>query len=254
LPAQEIETAVLAALHLVLEDHRELPGRLSDIVPDQMAGVFASAARLAETFTGRVGVKQIEVLRGIVSRVVYSRDAIELELSGKDLRKQLGLPAQRPWQEGWETNFDASDKGDFTVKMPLIYRRRGVQMKLMIPGSQRSTPPDQPLITAIVRAHDWADRLMTGECQTMAEIAQQDGLSFQYVSQVMPLAFLAPGIVERILVGDHPPGLTADGLIWREELALDWRHQDESFREAMLLPSTNQVPNRRSPLGRPRGD
>ena len=100
-------------------------------------------------------------------------------------------------------------------------------MKLMIPGSQRSAPPDQSLITAIVRAHDWADRLISGQCQTIAEIAEQEGLSFQYVSQVMPLAFLAPGIVERILIGDHPPGLTADALIWREALPIRWGEQEQ---------------------------
>jgi site-specific DNA recombinase len=227
LPAHEIETAVLAALRNGLKDHRELPARLGDIAPDQMPGVFASSARLAETFSNRIGVKQIEVFRGVVKRVVYSRDAVELGLNCKGLRKSLGLPAQRPWQDGREANFDASDEGDFTVKIPLLYRRRGVQMKLMIPGSQRSAPPDRPLITAIVRAHDWADRLMTGQCQTIAEIAELEGLSFQYVSQVMPLAFLAPSIVERILVGDHPPGLTADGLIWREALPSRWSEQEQ---------------------------
>jgi site-specific DNA recombinase len=86
LPAHEIETAVVAALLSVLEDHRELPGRLGDIAPDQMPGVFASSARLADTFTKRVGVKQIEALRSMVKRAVYSRDAVELELGRVDKR------------------------------------------------------------------------------------------------------------------------------------------------------------------------
>jgi site-specific DNA recombinase len=230
LPAHEIEIAVLEALRNGLEDRRELPARLGDIAPDQIPVVFASSARLADTFAKRIGATQIEVFRGVVKRVVYSRDAVALELSCKGLRKSLGLPAQRPWQDGREANFDAADQGNFTVKMPLIYRRRGVQMKLMIPGSKRSAPPDQPLVAAIVRAHDWADRLISGQCRTIAEIAEQEGLSFQYVSQVMPLAFLAPNIVERILVGDHPPGLTADGLIWREALPNQWRGQEKSLR------------------------
>jgi site-specific DNA recombinase len=140
-------------------------------------------------------------------------------------QEAMGLPAPLAWQDRWEANFDAGDEGNFTLKMPLIYRRRGVQMKLMIPGGQRSTPPAQPLITAIVRAHDWADRLITGQSQTIAEIAELEVLSFQYVSQVMPLAFLAPHIVERILVGDYPPGLTADELIWREALPFRWSEQ-----------------------------
>jgi site-specific DNA recombinase len=237
LPAQEIEAAALTALRSVLEDRRELPGRLGDIAPDQLAGVFAASSRLAEGLTKRIGNKQIEVLRTVVTRVIYSRDAVELTLSGDELRRVIGLPGQRPWQEGPNANYRPGREASFTVKTPLIYRRRGVQMKLVIPGKQRTPAPDRPLVTAIVRARDWADRLMTGQCQTMAEIAEEEGLSIQYVSQVMPLAFLAPSIVEAILAGDQPPELTANALIWRHELPVRWQEQqarigghDEHYR------------------------
>jgi len=42
---------------------------------------------------------------------------------------------------------------------------------------------------------------------------------------VLPLAFLAPDIVEAILTGAQPADLTATKLVRRIDLALDWTVQ-----------------------------
>ena len=47
----------------------------------------------------------------------------------------------------------------------------------------------------------------------------------RYVSQVLPLAFLAPDIVAMILDGRQPPDLTAERLIKHTRLPLDWAEQ-----------------------------
>ena len=47
----------------------------------------------------------------------------------------------------------------------------------------------------------------------------------RYVSQVLPLAFLAPDIVAMILDGRHPPDLTAERLIKHTKLPVDWAQQ-----------------------------
>jgi site-specific DNA recombinase len=44
-------------------------------------------------------------------------------------------------------------------------------------------------------------------------------------SHLMPLAFLAPNIVEAILAGGQPADLTAEMLIKRTDLPLDWADQ-----------------------------
>ncbi len=56
----------------------------------------------------------------------------------------------------------------------------------------------------------------------MAEICATEGFTDAYVSQLLPLAFLAPEIVEGILSGRQPAGLTANRLIWGERLPVDW--------------------------------
>ncbi|WP_246337306.1 hypothetical protein [Azospirillum oleiclasticum] len=57
----------------------------------------------------------------------------------------------------------------------------------------------------------------------------REGVSDRYVGHLLPLAFLAPDIVEAIVAGRQPPGLTAESLIKRTDLPLDWDRQREAL-------------------------
>ena len=67
--------------------------------------------------------------------------------------------------------------------------------------------------------------MINGEVQTMAEIAAAAGVSMQYVVRLMPLAFLAPQIVDQIIAGMQPVEMTANKLAWVEELPYRWGEQ-----------------------------
>jgi hypothetical protein len=56
-------------------------------------------------------------------------------------------------------------------------------------------------------------------------LAQREGVDDRYVSTVLPLAFLAPDIVEAIVAGTQPENLYATTLVRRVDLALDWADQ-----------------------------
>jgi len=59
----------------------------------------------------------------------------------------------------------------------------------------------------------------------MAEICVAEGFTDAYVSQLLPLAFLSPEIVEGILSGRQPAGLTANRLIRGHRLPVAWDEQ-----------------------------
>jgi hypothetical protein len=103
-------------------------------------------------------------------------------------------------------------------------------MRLVLDSAQedaRSRHPDPALIKAAVRAHRWFDDLVSGRAQSFADIARAEGVSEQYVGYLMPLAFLAPDIVVAILEGTQPVDLTAEKLVKRTDLPLDWALQKE---------------------------
>ena len=64
-----------------------------------------------------------------------------------------------------------------------------------------------------------------GRARSFRDIARAEGVSEQYVSKLMPLAFLAPQIVERILAGTQPADLSIEDLIKRVDLPLAWDEQ-----------------------------
>jgi hypothetical protein len=131
----------------------------------------------------------------------------------------------------WPRNPD-DPAANFIIRAPLLYWRRGVQAKIIVEGGMQERRPDQALVTMVIRARDWADRLIKGEAQTMAEIAAREGVSMQYVVRLMPLAFLAPQIVDQIIASTQPVAITANRLAWVEELPCRWRQQAPAIATA----------------------
>ena len=70
---------------------------------------------------------------------------------------------------------------------------------------------------------------MEGEVGSVREIARQENFSEGDVSRFLPLAFLAPDIVEAIVAGKQPPEMTAGKLKRLRFLAHDWQEQRESL-------------------------
>jgi len=52
---------------------------------------------------------------------------------------------------------------------------------------------------------------------------QLSGITAGLISHVLPLAFMVPIEIEDILAGKQPAELTADRLIWREEIPIRWQ-------------------------------
>lgn len=109
--------------------------------------------------------------------------------------------------------------------VPLRIKRRGVEMRLVIEGP---TPvpidPDPILLREIKRAHRCFETLASGQ-GSVAELAASEGISDRYMSRLLPLAFLAPDIVEAIASGRHPVDLTAHRLIRTLDLPIAWPAQ-----------------------------
>ena len=65
--------------------------------------------------------------------------------------------------------------------------------------------------------------LASGEFSTITELAQREKIAAPYLTRTMRLAQLAPDLVEAILDGRQPRGLTLEAL--REPLPSDWSEQ-----------------------------
>ena len=111
-----------------------------------------------------------------------------------------------------------------TVHVPFRLVKRGGRKEMFLPVD-RPTPrqTDDTLVKALARAFRWKRMLDTGEFSTIADLAQRERIAAPFLTRTMRLAQLAPDLVEAILDGRQPRGLTLEAL--REPLPSDWSEQ-----------------------------
>lgn len=197
LPAGEIEKTVLQALRSLLQD----------------AATLTTAARASGIEVGSIGTLLSAVPKEpgleMLERVELTETKLTLTVTFADLLKEAA-PAIRH-------------------VIPMAIRRRGVEMRLVLSGAGDTGTGklDPVLIRAISRARGWFDGLADGRHGSIGEIAADEGVSDRYISQLLPLAFLAPAIIDAILAGRQPAELTLDSLVKYVDLPLDWAEQTD---------------------------
>lgn len=107
-----------------------------------------------------------------------------------------------------------------TIELPFQTRKRGVETKLIIGHVAPET--DSTLIRNLATAHKWLGMIKSGK--SLDAIAKQDGTSRRRIQQIIAFAFLAPDIVQMILEGRQPIGLTSEWVL-RHKLPNDWQSQ-----------------------------
>ena len=100
-----------------------------------------------------------------------------------------------------------------TVTVPFAIRKRGGRKLVITPDGVTAAPMkrarvDSALLKALARGFRWRKLLETGDYATIEEIAEAENINPSYVSRVLRMTLLAPEIVETILAGKQPEGLT----------------------------------------------
>ncbi|HBK79926.1 MAG TPA: hypothetical protein DDZ83_09690, partial [Nitrospinae bacterium] len=114
-----------------------------------------------------------------------------------------------------------------TLQFPGRQRTRGGEKIIQVPGGgnpQRESKLDQALIRAVARAYKWREAMEKGEAKSLSELARKEGCTDDYIRKILKMAFLAPDIVETILKGKQPEGLTLSHILGLD-LPLFWEAQ-----------------------------
>ena len=86
--------------------------------------------------------------------------------------------------------------------------------------------PRRPLVVALTRTYKWQQMIDTGDVASLAELAERHDVDRSYVSRIINLAGLAPDIVQAILAGNEPNGLSLRKLM-TEGIPVRWDQQRE---------------------------
>ena len=115
-----------------------------------------------------------------------------------------------------------------TVTVPFAIRKRGGRKLVITPDGTTAAPAtrarvDNALLKALARGFRWRKLLEAGEFSTIEEIAGAENINPSYVSRVLRMTLLAPEIVEAILSGRQPEGLTMARAM--QLLPVEWKRQ-----------------------------
>lgn len=116
-----------------------------------------------------------------------------------------------------------------TVHIPMTLRRSSGHRRIIAPEivecveETSSTQPPTKLAIAVAKAHQWQRWLDEGRYRDVNDLAHALNLDWSYVHRLLRLTLLAPDIVEAIINGREPEGLTLSKL--RGSLPLAWVEQ-----------------------------
>jgi DNA invertase Pin-like site-specific DNA recombinase len=213
LPAKELDGAVLTAVSEFLRDEVRFVDalELGEVDPTRLERVLARGAEIADRLHDR------QLLLSLIGRVNVRPGTITISMKHQGLRDAVGEVAPCLTE----------CSGDpFELEFPMAIKRRGVERRLVLGGAAEAPPtPDSNLIGLVAKAHLWWDQLSTGRVRSVGAIAAGERLHASDVGRVLPLAFLAPDIVEAICAGRHPTELTARRLKRIGKMPLDWERQ-----------------------------
>jgi len=217
LPALEIERAIARAAREMLADQPAIAVTLQDAglpIGDLQAALDAAEAKSKQLAHDR---EIADSLRDLIDRVQLERGGIRVALNVKRL---IAEP------------IDNRDPASLTMTrfIPIELKRRGVEIRLVIEGQARTPRPDLALLKAVARGHRWFHELASGEIASIREIARRESVYDSYVKRLIPLALLAPEIVQSICDGSQPATLTVEVLKQNAALPLERSKQRQVLR------------------------
>ncbi len=205
LPAKTLEDTVVKTLLDFLGDEARLIKELGLHNLEAIQIQYSLNAASSAVSQLKKGDKQNlrTSIQNLIKRIVLHTDRINIKIDASKFR---------------------AAPGSIKIEIPMKMRRRGVESKIILLANNAAAP-DEKLIKLIADTHHWINLLSSGKANSVRDIAKQVGVDENDVSRFLPLAFLAPHIVETILAGKQPPELTVGKLKRLKSLPVSWEEQ-----------------------------
>ena len=161
-----------------------------------------------------------QILQKFITRIQIHRDHVEIQINKNDLARILF----------GDREYTSADEHDpehpvMAIRIDAALKRSGKELKFIIQGAVDHTAPDQSLIRLLGRARSIQDAINMSVSASIEEIASSQNITPSYAARLMRLNYLAPDIIEAIIAGRQPAGLTANKLIKDSRFPLGWHEQ-----------------------------
>jgi hypothetical protein len=197
---------------------------LEDLVTGIVGNFLKNPKRLSEEVGGPISIRANLPALGPTSDVTALIQRVDLTPDSIAVRVNR-LAVSRLFNSG--KNAGVADKAEpILLRAQITLRRRGVESKLVLrDGTTQDQKPDPILCQTIARARSWFEEIASGRVASIREMSRKVGTDETDITRVLPLAFLAPDILETILDGRQPTTLTAKELKRIPRFPSDWAAQ-----------------------------
>jgi site-specific DNA recombinase len=216
LPPSTLETAITTAVLNYLEDTGRLIDELvhSDQDVNALRNLEDGTSQMRDLLLNGEHLARRDLLQNVIERIDLTPTAISITCDRGKLREALGI---KP----------SGENSQIEITVPIRMQRRGVEARLIINKTGTEDAVDPDLCKLIAQARVAFDLLADGKAANLDDLSKQIGLHRNTLSRILPLAFLAPPIVEDILAGKQPSELTAKALKELSPLPACWNEQRE---------------------------
>ncbi|KAA9008744.1 recombinase family protein [Histidinibacterium aquaticum] len=207
IPAIELERRVTE----IVAGHIQAAGERHRLATPSDAVASHSLSERATACASNLRDDPRQALARLIEGVTLATGQITIGLDGTALAAALDLKEEEIERES------------VTIAMPLQYRRRGQETRIVIGDLKRT--PDATLLRALRMAHRWATSIRDGV--SLAQIARQENVGPRYVAKLLPLAMLSPRIQDAVIAGTQPVEMTLERLL-NSPLPFDWTDQERA--------------------------
>ena len=196
--------------HVLLQGQASGAGSVARVSAPDLEALIANGLR-AKNDTGD-DASDREIIENHLGRAVVGRDQITITRRSGDLTEASN-----------DQDTAQTMSIPFTPTQPM---RKGI---LHTPSGPQAMDEAtrSALMTAVARSRAWIDAIVRDPAMDIATIAEQEDLAERHVRFLMPLAYLAPRIIEAIAEGRAPADLTVTRLV--RNLPTAWADQEKQL-------------------------
>jgi len=215
-PADELEQHVGQRLQTFFARSKAVVDAVLE--PGDSPASMKAALNHATALEASAGESRWEAWRPLVARIVVGSEELTIKIDRLALRSALGLmPAE-----------DA--EATIELVQPMRLHRTGHEIRLVIPTAMapdESGQRNEPLIRFLARGRHWYHQITSGEMPSIQAIAKAENVTERYVARVLRGSLLVPELMQRILDGRQPVGMTVRQLL--DPPPMDWAEQRRRF-------------------------
>jgi site-specific DNA recombinase len=214
-PANDLEQLVAGRISTFLTAEQDLLDAFAAecySAAEQQAMLQAARDKVY-TWADSALAEQRAFFQATIERVMVKDGCIEISINRVGLKQLLLAKSETSAAIGADLACSTVISQPIILTAAARLMRCGLEVRLVIAGEakqQETARTSQSLIKAIARGRYWYEQLTSRGSMSLSELAEASGVNDRYASRILRFAFLAPDIVEAILEGRQPKGMTLD--------------------------------------------